>query len=523
VTLRKIPVNKEFEDEIVTLMIANTHYLREMYNWYDPLFFSDYGKVVSKWVIEYWNAHRKAPGKTIKVIFSVEKEKLKPDLADNVATYLSGLSDDYEKVKEINVQYMADRTFAYFRKKELELRIEQISELLNTGKDDEAENTANGKSKLTRKLTRAKTLSRKEIVDVYEARDAGVPTALKLSGVFGQLIGELNRGWLVSIMAPAKRGKSFLLQEMAMQGARQGKNVVYINVEMGEFDLFDRFTNQIASLPADTVGKIGVPAFDCVWNQHGKCPIPHLRKNKIELCTKQTGYEVPKWEEADPRYRTCTVCRDDPKYKKNYVLAIWHIPYKGGTSRTLPALLKSASSFRRQYGDRLRLLTYPTYSVSFSDVEKDVNRLIADSRFIPDIIILDYGDILKPERHYANERDRLSEDWKRMKGFAETNHVLWLTATQTNREGAGRTTITQKDIAEDWRKFTIVDLMIGIHQTPADKEKNLFRTSVLARRSGNFSGAQVVVLNQLDLGLPYIDSEWVPIKHNEKEETNDNE
>jgi hypothetical protein len=402
--------------------------------------------------------------------------------------------------------------------------IGEVQELIEADKIDEAEKCRKDFFGIRSKLTRAiNPLDPKVLIDHYEAKEAGVFTALSFPGVLGELIGALEREWLVAVLGSMKKGKSFLLQLGSVLGAIQKKRVVVVNLEMNQGDMIERNANQLIGIPETLNGQIYVPTFDCVCNQYNQCPVPHFRKNKIPLCTKDTNYKLPSIIDADRRYKPCMECRKDPDRRDRYMPTTWYLPYKGEKVRTLPAILRTARTFTKNYGDRLRHITYPAYSITMADLFKDLDSLIFKEGFIPDIVILDYGDILKPEGRSSSERDRLSEDWKNMKRWAGEHRALWLTATQTNRMAIDKTTISQKDIAEDIRKLAHVDVMVGIHQTDDDKTKGLSRLSVLANRHRKFDKRQVMILHQLDLGLPYIDSEWVPIKHDEKEETNDDE
>jgi replicative DNA helicase len=62
-----------------------------------------------------------------------------------------------------------------------------------------------------------------------------------------------------------------------------------------------------------------------------------------------------------------------------------------------------------------------------------------------------------------------------------------LTATQTNREGAKKAVATMTDVAEDFNKIRIADIVISINKTPEEvisKQARLFFAASRNQRSG---------------------------------------
>lgn len=90
-----------------------------------------------------------------------------------------------------------------------------------------------------------------------------------------------------------------------------------------------------------------------------------------------------------------------------------------------------------------------------------------------DLIIVDYGDILSPERIYEDKRFGLAEIFQDLRGLATEMNAAVLTATQTNREGtkkASRNVTEGTDVAEDYEKVRTADVLITINATPDDKQ-----------------------------------------------------
>jgi hypothetical protein len=506
-------VNADLEDDILTALITNTEFISKVYKQYDSRYFSDYGKTIAKWVISYWEQYKQAPGRNIQSIYNVEHEKLSPDVAHNISTYLSNLNDVFEHAEDVNLDYLLDKSREYFRRKAYETLFSEGMDLVSSGRMDEAEKLHSefrGVVQATSKWENP--FSPKVVGNHFADIESGRHEVLSFRGALGELIGPLEREWLVAFLGPMKRGKSFWLQEAIFQAIVARRRVAYINLEMGTKGIREREYRRISGLPDDNNRIIKLPKFDCYNNQTGKCPLPHMRTNRISLRLKDNDYGLPDWQDANPRYQVCTVCRGNPELRDSFIPDVWYVPWKARESLRLQTVARSIRGFARNYGDRLRQITYPAYSVTIADICRDLDELAYAEGFFPDLVILDYGDILRTEYQTGSERDRISSDWKKMKGIAGERRCLWITASQTNRIGLDKDTVSQKDIAEDIRKLAHVDVMVGINQTEAEKSELITRLNVLANRHRLFSSAQVIVLHQLAIGATYLDSEWMSIR-----------
>ncbi len=91
-----------------------------------------------------------------------------------------------------------------------------------------------------------------------------------------------------------------------------------------------------------------------------------------------------------------------------------------------------------------------------------------------DLIVVDYGDILKPSQDYGDQkRFGLAEIFQDLRAMATVFKAAVLTATQTNREGtkkAARNVTDGTDAAEDYEKVRTADALITINASPDDKQ-----------------------------------------------------
>jgi replicative DNA helicase len=169
---------------------------------------------------------------------------------------------------------------------------------------------------------------------------------------------------------------------------------------------------------------------------------------------------------------------------------------------------RTMSGFQTMYGNGLRLKSYPAYSANIQTIKRDLEILEITEDFVPDVIIVDYADILSPESSQFEGRDRYDETWKMLKNLAAVKHCLVVTASQSNRKTLDKKDVKASDISEDIRKVAHVDAMFSLSQTPEEKSKGTMRLGVVAHRWRDFNElSHCTVLQQLQTGQVALDSE----------------
>lgn len=115
-----------------------------------------------------------------------------------------------------------------------------------------------------------------------------------------------------------------------------------------------------------------------------------------------------------------------------------------------------------------------------------LRRLIESYRsegIIFDEIITDYADIMCPERLTGEPREDSKSVWTDLRAIAYEQNAACLTATQTNRDGAKATTAKATDVAEDYNKVRIADLVISGNATEAEISAGEARLHFAASRN----------------------------------------
>lgn len=108
---------------------------------------------------------------------------------------------------------------------------------------------------------------------------------------------------------------------------------------------------------------------------------------------------------------------------------------------------------------------YPTKTASMAKLRNHHQQLIA-SGMKPDIILVDYLDLMRPTTRYKDKRFELESIAEELRGWAgELDIPIW-TASQTNRDGLDTSVVTLKTISEALSKAMVADLIISIGRSP---------------------------------------------------------
>lgn len=125
---------------------------------------------------------------------------------------------------------------------------------------------------------------------------------------------------------------------------------------------------------------------------------------------------------------------------------------------------------------------YPSGTVGVSELKNYLYWLESEHQFRPDVIIVDYGDLLLPKTSYKEERLKTKEIWTDLRAMAFEFHCPVVTATQTKREGFDRAIIRMQDVAEDIQKVNISDYILTICKTQDEDRENKARIFLAGSR-----------------------------------------
>jgi len=127
---------------------------------------------------------------------------------------------------------------------------------------------------------------------------------------------------------------------------------------------------------------------------------------------------------------------------------------------------------------------YPTKTASVQTLKNHLERMKNRGQ-TPDMIIVDYADLLKPLTGSKDEkRHQLEGIYEDLRGMAQYYGCPIWTASQTNRSGLNAEIITMESISEAFNKCFVADLIFSVSRTVRDRAANGGRIFVAKNRNG---------------------------------------
>lgn len=161
---------------------------------------------------------------------------------------------------------------------------------------------------------------------------------------------------------------------------------------------------------------------------------------------------------------------------------------------------------------RLFVKGYDTRAATVSTLRSHLSLLSAQG-FHPDVIIVDYADILKPERRLGEMRHEQAGIYEDLRALAgEYDAALW-TGSQASKGALEKETITIADFAEAFEKAAIVDAAIAFSQTQdefVDRKCRLFMAALRNQEGGSTVECSINRERCMIKSLQLLDSSSIP-------------
>ncbi len=134
---------------------------------------------------------------------------------------------------------------------------------------------------------------------------------------------------------------------------------------------------------------------------------------------------------------------------------------------------------------KLFIKEFPTKTATVQTIRAYIQRLIATKNFMPDIVVVDYADLLRGSRNYGDKRFELEGVYEELRALAQELNIVMITADQTNRSGLDMEVVTIGQIGESYAKATVCDVIITISRRMEDKQANCGRIFLAKSRLGD--------------------------------------
>ena len=461
---------------------------------------------VFRWLIIFYSKHKKPPKRTIKNLYDKYKKNLNRETKEIIEDYLDRLSDEYVKFQEENIDFdfiNSEIIPDFIREREIADRIEKAQLNLDRGEFEEAEKIISTYSSVSsevedQELGTIIPYTKKDVKKNMSDKISSRQIIYKFDGDLGNLIGPLQRGWLVAITGIEKAGKSFLLQEMGYTGALyQKQKVLYINLELPPSLARSRSWRRLSTTGNKKVLKHIYPVLDCENNQNGTCKKRKRPLNKTSLFRSKD--EIVYWKDRR-NWKICQKCRFENIRKnaartKRFIPTIWFDRMKVKKA-TPEGVISSIEDNKMMRLTNFRIKCFPRYSVTFDQIYDYILRYIEKSAWMPTMIIFDYLDVLAKETGTTNRIDDVDVKWKKASKLAGELDCLVINADQAVKAARTQYALDQMSTSENKLKDAHLDLRIAINKTEDEKELGVARMGVLFHRHEDFNMKKEVLVTQ---------------------------
>lgn len=133
---------------------------------------------------------------------------------------------------------------------------------------------------------------------------------------------------------------------------------------------------------------------------------------------------------------------------------------------------------------RLFIKEYPTNTVTVMGLKAHIEKLAITNSFRPDVIIIDYADIMRSSRQFDSLRHELKLVYEELRGLSmELGIPVW-TASQSNRGSTDIDVIGLDSISESFGKVMVCDFIVSLSRKPLQKSQGLGNLFIAKNRFG---------------------------------------
>ncbi len=149
---------------------------------------------------------------------------------------------------------------------------------------------------------------------------------------------------------------------------------------------------------------------------------------------------------------------------------------------------------------------FPTGALTVHQLEAYLDNLEATQRFTPDLLIIDYPDLMKTDTD--NFRLALDRIYMDLRGLAIKRNIALAVVSQSHRGAARAKTVKGDNVAEAYSKIAHADVIVTLTSTEAEKKLGLARLFVIGRNDSD--GITILISQQYGIGSFVCDSAIMP-------------
>jgi len=392
------------------------------------LFSSEIYREVADKCISYYDQYRETPKEHLPDLFAdvlEGRDEKKSELYGQVIDNLYFLRDT------INIEFVLSRLRGFVREQRLKRAITDAARDLQEGAADEAENA------LTEVLRTKDLAAFTPGLMLHRNPGQFVTATTKPIDVIPMGIDYLKkiefgpvRKELLTILAPPNRGKSWALIHIGKYALLNRKRVLHVTLEMSEQRCAQRYTQALFSIAKRD---------------------PDVRYTLLE----ELDGAFAGFGEVDLVRPSLA----DPGINK--------------------LLAEKVNSIHGRF--QLVIKQFPTGQLTISGLHAYIDRLERSEGFVPDIILVDYADLMKVDS--SRLRTDIGQIYKDLRGLGVERDTSMVTASQSNRSGEVAKVITLQHLGEDYSKAATSDMILSYNQTAAERRMGIARLFIAKHRN----------------------------------------
>jgi hypothetical protein len=494
------------ERKITIACLYSDEFLRRMFHNISTKYFTaKYSKKLVSLSILHYRRYQCAPKGDIDRILVSQKDKEKIDEEDYyiLSTFIEDVQTEKHELE--SVESMVEEAKQFFVNRQLIEKAEEIMGLVEAGETEEAYRAAQAQ---------ICDFAEDEGIDPFTNTEAikrayteSSDPILTYEGALGHNLNKVFLpGALVGILAPEKRGKSWFLIDMCLRAMKQGKKVAMFQAgDMTEKQVLRRIGTAISkkSHVQRYCGESLIPVSDCRLNQLCTCENPMRacdREDSVLLDELSFAEKMKIVREAtEDGYRPCTHCFENSPYTFDHSIWYEYVPQRNAMTDK-EAMIRGVQ-WKKKYKGDMRISIHSTNTLTVSHMRAILNTWERNQGFIPDLIVVDYADILAPDDRRLDFRNQVNSIWMALRQLSQDDRGWCVVApTQSNADSYRKSSLGMWNFSEDKRKLSHVTAFIGINQTKEEKRQGLIRYSLFMSREDDVEVKQAVVMQHLSTG-----------------------
>lgn len=454
------------ERSVLIGMIVNQQVLgRVASRWRDEgLFASSMANTVGKWCVKFYRKHNGAPGKSIETIFRSWADTADKNSVKLIEKFLTSIAGQYSRMKkEINAGFVLDTATELFNEVAAKNLIQAVEGDLEIGKSSDALKRINTFLKIDIGAGESIDVLNDKLAIAEALDDEANATLIKYSGAAGEFFGNaLARECFIGVMGPEKRGKSWVLLDMAWRAMLQRRKVAFFEAgDLSKRQIMRRIYTRAMGRPLKPT----------------RPDRPLMYPTNLTRLGQVTEGEESSFFDVSHEHRT---------YKDSVT--------ESQIQKALERIKTEKIKSQKQY---LKLSVHANSSLSTIGMRSILRDWESYDDWTPDVVVLDYADILAPPPGFHGEsRDAVNDNWKALRRMSQELHCLVIVGTQANAASYTSPTLGMQNFSEDKRKFSHVTGILGLNQTNDEKKKALQRWNWLVLREEEFITSDSVTVAQ---------------------------